>query len=175
MNKLYKNFFQWLKETNVACYKKHPNCIYSPGIEDDVFVYFLEMYLYKGDPNINHINKLKYILRKYSKRYRRERFFSKLGIKYKYHRKDEYLDKHCFHNNLTFDEFYKKTYDEQIFPKISDLDYVNFILDYDLIPATIFVDPISTTQMNLYYCEEILHKCSFKFKLEEKLYKTFNL
>ena len=172
MNRLYSNYFDWYKETQTKWYKK-THSIFPDGIDDDVFIYFMEMYLYKGDPNLNKLNKLKYILKKYSSRYKKERFSQWLKIPYKYHRKDKYLDEYCFHHKITFDEFYDNQYKNNIFPGISDEDYVNFLLDYDLVKPIIFDTSLGRTQHNLYYCEEILHKHSYKFRIQEKLYKLF--
>ena len=174
INRLYKNYFDWYKETQDA-WKKKTNSMYPDGIDDDVFVYFLEMYLFKGNDKLNHLNKLKYILKKYSKRYRRERFFKWLKRPYKYHRKDEYLDTYCFKHTETFDEFYDRQYKNSIFPNISDEDYIKFILDYDLIEPRIFEDPLGRTQYNLWYCENILAKHSLRYRLEKIMYKKFIL
>ena len=73
MTREYKNYFDWYKETQDKWQKK-THSIYPDGIPDDVFVYFMTMYLYSGDKYRNNLNKLQYILKKYSKRYRREKF-----------------------------------------------------------------------------------------------------
>ena len=157
----YKNFFQWYKEECKAWNKEHPNDMYSPGISEELFIYFIILYLYKGDKYVNDVEKLIYILNKHSKRYKKEKFYLKF---HKNYRDKNWAD--CgYVKNVS--EFNLNSYTS--LP--SDI-YVSICKEY-LSKPHYYVDSIGCSQVNLDYLYGILEDHSFKFKVEKYLYKLF--
>lgn len=157
--KFYNNFFEWYQEESKRWERKYPNCLYGPGISDELFIYFIEKYLYNGDKYALDYIKLKYILRKYSARYRKEIFYLKFFNKI-------YKDKN-YADKQTISEFCIENY------STLPVDiYVRFCKDY-LIEPYICPDPIGHDQINLDILYDILKKHSLKFRFENYLYKLF--
>lgn len=164
MTKLYKNFFEWYKEECDKWYKENPHCMCNCGIDDDVFIYFVEQYLYKGDKYTNDSEKLITILKKHSSRYRKEKFYLNIFKKvYRSKAWDEY-----YPERQTISEFCVENY--QILP--SDI-YIRFIIEY-LSEPYLYSESIGRTQMNLDSIVEILSKHSFRFRIEKYLFNKFS-
>ena len=157
----YKNFFQWYKEACKEWDKEHPNSMYSPGISEELFIYFIIMYLYKGDKYANDSEKLRYILNKHSKRYKKEKFYLKFHKNYR----DKKWAEAGRHQNVS--EFCLSNY-----TSLPNDIFIQLCKEY-LSEPHYYADSIGCSQVNLDYLYGILEDHSIKFNVEKYLYKLF--
>ena len=159
----YNNFFEWYDKEQRAWSNDHPNSLYGPGISNELFIYFILLYLYKDKKfSTNNVYQLKSILRKHSKKYRKEKFFLKVF------------------NRLYRDKEWNKDYKIQtitefnidMYKSLPDDIFIRFCKEY-LSKPHYYVDSIGCSQANLDYLYSILEKHSLRFKFEKILYKFF--
>jgi len=169
MNKyLYRNFFQWYKEERAKWDKEHPHDLYDCGISNEMFKYFILEYLYNGPITASDYSKLVDIFKKYSKRYRREKFVKKfLGKEYRDIRcKKDSTFEYLYYRDKSFSDYFKNKIN------VTDEEFVRYC---QLYLDGLYLDEgcCGVTQYNLNSLHDILIKHSRRFRIEKYLYKLF--
>ena len=162
----YKNFFEWYKEEHEKWKKENPNDMFDCGISKEIFKYLILLYLYKGPITASDYEKLKWILKHHSSRYKKEVFYANFLHKdYKPKCKDsfdEYTQGLIQNFTILFNDKWTDIPDD-LFVK-----YCEHYLD-----GIWMTDSISTSQYDLNSLHDILIKHSKRFKIEKYLYKLF--